>query len=381
MHQRPRGPEGTQPGPAHPPGRGDPRPADRDDHQDQRPPRPEPRRGRAHDRDPPGLRLAQGQDRLRHRAPGLRAQAADRPGRAVRHAAAARRADRLPEPGRVRARPGGELARLDQPVLRRRPGQGVQAARRAGPDRGRGHRRRRADRRDGLGGAEQHRRRQGLAAGHDRQRQRLVVPADDRRPGRAPGRDPGQPAVRARARLHQDHAVPDPAGRPAAVRDAAPRQEGHQGRHSAAGDVRGPGPEVRRPHRRARRAAGGDTRCGAPVTSAAPVLVHVITKKGFGYPEAEQNTVDCLHQVPAAGAVPGTWSRVFGDEMVAIGARRPDVVAITAAMLYPTGLAQFAAAYPDRVYDVGIAEQHAMTSAAGLAMAACTRWWPSTRRS
>jgi 1-deoxy-D-xylulose-5-phosphate synthase len=99
-----------------------------------------------------------------------------------------------------------------------------------------------------------------------------------------------------------------------------------------------------------------------------PVLVHVITKKGFGYPEAEQNTVDCLHQVPAAGALPGTWSRVFGDEMVSIGARRPDVVAITAAMLYPTGLAQFASAYPDRVYDVGIAEQHAMTSAAGLAM-------------
>jgi 1-deoxy-D-xylulose-5-phosphate synthase len=60
---------------------------------------------------------------------------------------------------------------------------------------------------------------------------------------------------------------------------------------------------------------------------------------------------------------------VFGDEMVAIGARRPDVVAITAAMLNPTGLGQFAAAYPDRVHDVGIAEQHAVTSAAGLAMA------------
>ena len=99
-----------------------------------------------------------------------------------------------------------------------------------------------------------------------------------------------------------------------------------------------------------------------------PVIVHVITKKGFGYPDAEQNEVDCLHQVPAAGAQPGTWSRVFGDEMVSIGARRPDVVAITAAMLHPTGLAQFAAAYPDRVYDVGIAEQHALTSAAGLAM-------------
>jgi 1-deoxy-D-xylulose-5-phosphate synthase len=100
-----------------------------------------------------------------------------------------------------------------------------------------------------------------------------------------------------------------------------------------------------------------------------PVLVHVITKKGFGYPAAEQNEVDCLHQVPAASAAPGSWSRVFGDEMVAIGARRPDVVAITAAMLYPTGLAQFGAAYPDRIYDVGIAEQHAVTSAAGLAMA------------
>jgi 1-deoxy-D-xylulose-5-phosphate synthase len=100
----------------------------------------------------------------------------------------------------------------------------------------------------------------------------------------------------------------------------------------------------------------------------APVIVHVITKKGFGYPAAEQNEVDCLHQVPAAGALPGTWSRVFGDEMVSIGARRPDVVAITAAMLHPTGLNQFAAAYPDRVYDVGIAEQHALTSAAGLAM-------------
>ena len=55
--------------------------------------------------------------------------------------------------------------------------------------------------------------------------------------------------------------------------------------------------------------------------------------------------------------------------MVAIGARRPDVVAITAAMLHPVGLAPFKAAYPDRVYDVGIAEQHAMTMAAGLAMA------------
>jgi 1-deoxy-D-xylulose-5-phosphate synthase len=106
-----------------------------------------------------------------------------------------------------------------------------------------------------------------------------------------------------------------------------------------------------------------------------PVIVHVMTRKGFGYPLAEQNEEDCLHQVPAApspaqaGAAPKrTWSEVFGDELAAIGGRRPDVVAITAAMLHPTGLAPFSRAFPDRVFDVGIAEQHAMTSAAGLAM-------------
>jgi 1-deoxy-D-xylulose-5-phosphate synthase len=125
-----------------------------------------------------------------------------------------------------------------------------------------------------------------------------------------------------------------------------------------------------------------------------PVLVHVITRKGFGYPLAEQNDEDCLHQVsPAKSAAPAAaapaasapvkraastpvapaasarpWTQVFGDELAAIGAVRPDVVAITAAMLHPTGLAKFAAAFPDRVFDVGIAEQHAVTSAAGLAL-------------
>jgi 1-deoxy-D-xylulose-5-phosphate synthase len=112
-----------------------------------------------------------------------------------------------------------------------------------------------------------------------------------------------------------------------------------------------------------------------------PVLVHVITRKGFGYPLAEQNEEDCLHQVPAGAPVhvaapptdrktaKRTWSEAFGDELVAIGARRPDVVAITAAMLHPTGLGEFSRAFPDRVFDVGIAEQHAMTCAAGMAMA------------
>ncbi len=109
-----------------------------------------------------------------------------------------------------------------------------------------------------------------------------------------------------------------------------------------------------------------------------PVIVHVITKKGFGYLPAELDQQDQMHQVPpapkptAAGAKPAApkraWSDVFAEEMVAIGTRRPDVVAITAAMLHPVGLAPFAAAFPDRVYDVGIAEQHALTSAAGLAL-------------
>jgi 1-deoxy-D-xylulose-5-phosphate synthase len=107
---------------------------------------------------------------------------------------------------------------------------------------------------------------------------------------------------------------------------------------------------------------------------AGPVIVHAITRKGFGYDPAEQNVEDCLHQVPPApadgqrAAPARTWSEVFGDELAAIGMRRPDIVAITAAMLHPTGLAAFARVCPDRVFDVGIAEQHAMTSAAGLAM-------------
>ena len=112
-----------------------------------------------------------------------------------------------------------------------------------------------------------------------------------------------------------------------------------------------------------------------------PVLVHVITRKGFGYPLAEENDEDCLHQVSPAGGTaktqaattgvtprPRPWTQVFGEELAEIGASRPDIVAITAAMLHPTGLAKFAAAFPDRVFDVGIAEQHAVTSAAGLAM-------------
>ncbi|HET6985935.1 MAG TPA: transketolase C-terminal domain-containing protein, partial [Kribbella sp.] len=98
-----------------------------------------------------------------------------------------------------------------------------------------------------------------------------------------------------------------------------------------------------------------------------PVIVHAVTQKGFGYAAAEQDEEDNFHQVRPANR-PRGWTDVFADEMVRIGHRRTDVVAVTAAMLHPTGLAPFAAEFPDRLFDVGIAEQHAVTSAAGLAM-------------
>jgi 1-deoxy-D-xylulose-5-phosphate synthase len=108
-----------------------------------------------------------------------------------------------------------------------------------------------------------------------------------------------------------------------------------------------------------------------------PVIVHVLTEKGRGYDRAEQDQADLMHGPgpfdPATGkptaAAATTWTSVFSDELVSHGRRRSDIVAITAAMLQPTGLKAFADHFPNRCYDVGIAEQHAMTSAAGLAMA------------
>ncbi|MEV6882058.1 1-deoxy-D-xylulose-5-phosphate synthase [Streptomyces sp. NPDC051135] len=107
-----------------------------------------------------------------------------------------------------------------------------------------------------------------------------------------------------------------------------------------------------------------------------PVLVHCLTEKGRGYEPALRDEEDHFHTVgvmdpltceplkPAGGP---SWTSVFGEEIVRIGEEREDVVAITAAMLHPVGLAPFAARFPDRVWDVGIAEQHAAVSAAGLA--------------
>jgi len=106
-----------------------------------------------------------------------------------------------------------------------------------------------------------------------------------------------------------------------------------------------------------------------------PVIVHCLTEKGRGYQPALQDEADRFHGIspihPDTGlpikASGADWTSVFGDEMVALGQEREDIVAITAAMLQPVGLKKFADAFPDRIYDVGIAEQHAAVSAAGLA--------------
>ncbi|SDM78655.1 1-deoxy-D-xylulose-5-phosphate synthase [Nocardioides szechwanensis] len=106
-----------------------------------------------------------------------------------------------------------------------------------------------------------------------------------------------------------------------------------------------------------------------------PVIVHALTHKGFGYDAAERHEADQFHSPQPFDIETGEekvrgqiWTDVFSDEMLQIGARRKDVVAMTAAMMHPVGLDAFQARFPERTFDVGIAEQHAATSAAGLAI-------------
>jgi 1-deoxy-D-xylulose-5-phosphate synthase len=107
-----------------------------------------------------------------------------------------------------------------------------------------------------------------------------------------------------------------------------------------------------------------------------PVIVHAITQKGKGYDPATTNTEDQFHAVGQIDPETGksleagagqSWTSVFSEEIVKVADRRPDIVGITGAMLIPVGLDKFAEKYPNRVFDVGIAEQHAVTSAAGMA--------------
>jgi len=108
----------------------------------------------------------------------------------------------------------------------------------------------------------------------------------------------------------------------------------------------------------------------------APVIVHCLTEKGRGYPPAVEDEADQFHAVSVIDPLTGrpvnrsgpSWTDVFADQMLALGHERDDVVGVTAAMLRPVGLYRFAERFPDRVFDVGIAEQHAVTSSAGMAM-------------
>ncbi|WP_081830298.1 1-deoxy-D-xylulose-5-phosphate synthase [Rhodococcus sp. UNC363MFTsu5.1] len=107
-----------------------------------------------------------------------------------------------------------------------------------------------------------------------------------------------------------------------------------------------------------------------------PVIVHAVTRKGMGYAHAENHVADQMHATGVIDPLTGRstsepaadWTSVFSEELVAQAERRKDIVAITAAMPGPTGLAAFGERFPDRMFDVGIAEQHALTSAAGLAL-------------
>ncbi len=107
-----------------------------------------------------------------------------------------------------------------------------------------------------------------------------------------------------------------------------------------------------------------------------PIIVHVVTEKGRGYAPAENDLAELMHStgkinpetgLPLKDAKPG-WTSVFSAELLKAGEERDDIVAITAAMAGPTGLSPFQQAFPERFFDVGIAEQHALTSAAGLAL-------------
>ncbi|MDY6870083.1 MAG: 1-deoxy-D-xylulose-5-phosphate synthase [Actinomycetota bacterium] len=108
----------------------------------------------------------------------------------------------------------------------------------------------------------------------------------------------------------------------------------------------------------------------------APVIVHAVTRKGMGYAPAENDEAEQMHACGVIDVVTGRatkvaapgWTSSFSEALIDYGAKRRDVVAITAAMPGPTGLSAFRDRFPDRYFDVGIAEQHAMTSAAGLAM-------------
>ena len=309
---------------------------------------------------------------------------------AVRPAAPGGRPQRLPEPGRVRPRHRRELPRLDRAVLRRRAGQGLRDPRR-GPARRRGDRRRRADRRHGLGGAEQHRDRQATPGWSSSS---TTTAAPTRRP--SAGSPTALTTLRTNPRYEQVldlvkkrlNAVPGVG--PRGVRRAARDEEGPQGRARAAGPLRGPRPEVRRPGRRPRPCRPWSRRCAQAKRFGGPVIVHAITRKGFGYDAAERHEADQFHSPgpvrrrdrrgdrPRAGSGPTSsptrWCTSARERQDVVGDHRRDDAPGRAAHV------------PGPVPRADLRRRHRRAARRHLAppawrWAGCTRSWRSTRRS
>ena len=285
------------------------------------------------------------------------------------------RRQRLPQPGRVRARHRRELPRLHRALVRRRAGQGLRDPRR-GPPRRRGHRRRRAHRRHGLGGAQQHRDRPQQPAGHRRQRQRPLLHPDRRR-----ARRPRSPALRTSPRYEQ--VLDLVKKRLNAVRGVGPAaydalhamKKGMKDALAPQGLFEDLGLKYVGPVDGHDRAAMEQVLAQAKRFDG-PVIVHALTRKGFGYDAAERHEADQFHS-------PGPFDVETGEEnpkgrdldrrlrrrdrphRPAPPGRRRDHRRDDAPGRAATSSRR---SFPERTFDVGIAEQHAATSAAGLAM-------------
>ena len=335
-----------------------------------------------------------------HRAPGLRAQARHRPPCRVRPPSLRRRSVRVPvargEPARLRR----ELARLDDPQLRPRPRRRPRPRQRRPSPRRRRHRRRLDDRGHVVRGAQQPRPQR--QAGHRRaQRQRAQLRADDLqpdgRPHRARRRAPRRRRSSAASATCSRTSSPTSASTRCTSGASASSRSSCATSRSSATRPSGRSRPSRRRHasscsrrRSSRRSASATSvpstgtisatlepalRNAIELSAEGPIVVHVVTQKGRGYPPAEDDDEKHLHDAPvfdpAVGppkAVPTGYTQTFAETVIKLAEADDRIVAITAAMPGPTGLLPFQERFPDRFFDVGIAEQHAVTAAAGMAM-------------
>ena len=217
---------------------------------------------------------------------------------------------------------------------------------------------------------------------HGRQRQRAVVLADHRRARVAPRDAAHDPRLREVPRLGQGRPRPYAGHRSPLYDTLHGRQEGPQDVVAPQGMFEDLGLQVRRPVGRRSRHRGPRARPRARQRITPARCSCVITEKGRGYLPAELDDDRAFHAVgvldpetgqPLAKSGLLPWTSVFSDELVAQGRRRPEVVAVTAAMMGGRPGSTVRAEFPDRTYDVGIAEQHAATSAAGMAYAGLHR--------